>query len=373
MKRMMIAVAGFTVILTTIFLRLAVASQAGPTLVVAPTAAVATPAPQSTPTASPEVVASFTRQVPRSTPTDTPQPTPTAPNAVVETPTQEPTPTAEPEVIEPTEEAAPTEAVEPEMVAETVDDEATADAGTEAEAVTVEETEGTERETLAYEPELDSVWEWAIQTPGGGLMGVVVGGSANVRSAPSVDAPIVAETYGGHLVVVYGVTLGDAALMSDLWYVIGPDAYIAAGLVEPFYAPEPEATFDGHWVDVNLSAGYAVAYDGPTPVYAAIAMVGKPGFETPTGAHTIIERVAVETLDSATVGIPEGDPEHYYIQDVYYTQYFAEGGFALHTNYWDAPWLFGSASSHGCVNLLERDAAWFWDFLDYGSVVNVHY
>jgi hypothetical protein len=271
-------------------------------------------------------------------------------------------PEAEPDAME-----VESESPEPDQSA--IEAPATDPAAPEGEAEPVDKSE---RQELAYAPELDANWESAIQTPGGGLVGSVLA-TVNVRSAPSIDAPVVVETYAGHLVVVYGVTAGDWVVESDVWYVVGPDEYVAAEFVAPFVPAPPESTWEGAWVDVNLSTGYAVAYVDATPVYAAITMVGKPGFETPVGAFTIFERVASETLDSASVGIPEGDPEYYYIEDVSFTQYFAEGGFALHANYWDPAWLFGSASSHGCVNLIQRDAAWFWDFLDLGSVVSIHY
>ena len=299
----------------------------------------------------------------------TPVPTATPTTAQTATPIPvEPTPA-------PTEEPAPTETVE---VVEDIEDVEPIDAPTEeipSDPIVADEPEpqaAEDREPLGYEPELDAAWDAAIVTPGGGLMGVLTA-TANIRSAPAVGAEVLAETYAGHLVAVYGLVVGDWVGASDIWYVVGPEEYVAAELVAPFVAPSPDASFDGHWVDVNLSTGYAVAYAGDVPVYAAITMVGKPGFETPVGVHTIFERVASETLDSATVGIPEGNPEYYYIEDVAYTQYFADGGFALHTNYWDPAWAFGGATSHGCVNLLERDAAWFWEFLDYGSVVYVHY
>jgi lipoprotein-anchoring transpeptidase ErfK/SrfK len=301
--------------------------------------------------------------------TTAPTATPAPELANPDTPAAEEPATAEPQ---PETDTAETE-LEPDAVAFDV---AAPDQVQEDEALDgaagVDETEDIERHALAYAPQLDAGWEDAVHTPGGGMMGVVLA-TVNLRSAPSVDAPVVSETYAGHLVAVYGVTAGDWVAESDVWYVVGPEEYVAADYVAPFVPSPPESTWDGHWVDVNLSTGYVVAYVDATPVYAAITMVGKPGYETPVGVFTIFERVESETLDSATVGILEGDPEYYYLESVLYTQYFADDGFALHTNDWDPSWAFLSAGSHGCVNLLERDAAWFWDFLYLGSVVSVHY
>ncbi len=72
-------------------------------------------------------------------------------------------------------------------------------------------------------------------------------------------------------------------------------------------------------------------------------------------------------------GFPPGHPEYYYLENVKYTQYFLDGGFAIHGNYWTPEANFGSFSSNGCVGLMEPDAYFFWNHLDYGSVVSIHF
>jgi lipoprotein-anchoring transpeptidase ErfK/SrfK len=188
-----------------------------------------------------------------------------------------------------------------------------------------------------------------------------------------MDADVVDVLHGGWPVAIYGAALGDRVADSDLWSQVSGGGYVSAALVAPFEPLARETTYSGHWVDVDLSRNVAIAYIDDVPVNAVTVITGKAGFETPVGAHTIFARVESETLDSATVGIPKGDPEYYYLPDVPYTQYFATGGFAIHSNYWSDDWQFGTDSSHGCVNMLPEDAAWFWWFLDIGSVVNVHY
>jgi hypothetical protein len=227
--------------------------------------------------------------------------------------------------------------------------------------------EDTEQPVLGHE------WDAAIHTLDGGVMAVVVSAQANVRSAPSLDAEVVTQLHGNWPVTIYGAVRGEWADGTDVWYVTWSGSYISAAIVAPFIAPIPESTFQGNWVDVNISQQYAIGYVGDTPVYAAIVMTGQPGFETPVGDFTVMRRVENETMDSATVGIPKGDPHYYYLTGVKYTQYFAEGGFALHSNYWSDDWEFGNPLSHGCVDMFEDDAGWFWSFLSMGSVVSVHY
>jgi lipoprotein-anchoring transpeptidase ErfK/SrfK len=223
------------------------------------------------------------------------------------------------------------------------------------------------------EPVLGHEWDAAIHTLDGGVMAVVVSAQANVRTAPSLDAEVVTELHGNWPVTIYSAVRGDWADGTDVWYTTWSGSYISAAIVAPFIAPAPESTHEGNWVDVNISQQYAIGYVGDTPVYAAIVMTGQQGFETPVGDFTVTRRVESETMDSATVGIPKGDPHYYYLTGVKYTQYFAEGGFALHSNYWSDDWEFGNPLSHGCVDMFEDDAGWFWSFLSIGSVVSVHY
>ncbi len=79
-------------------------------------------------------------------------------------------------------------------------------------------------------------------------------------------------------------------------------------------------------------------------------------------------------MDSSTLGIPSDGPGGWYLEDVYFTQYFAPGGVALHYNYWADRSVFGNRpNSAGCVRMEYDDAAFFWDFADYGTLVRVHY
>jgi len=203
-------------------------------------------------------------------------------------------------------------------------------------------------------------------------MGKVTAASLNVRSAPRLDAEVVDTTYAGHTLVIREEVKGDDVEGNTAWYRVGDNRYVSAAYVEPFVADAPPQTFEGHWVDVNLSTFYAVAYDGDTPVYAAIITAGRDG-KTPVGIFQIERRVRNETMDSATVGIPKGHPDYYYLENVQFTQYFKAGGYAIHQNWWTPPWQFGGYGSNGCIGLLLHDAEWFWNFLDFGSTVHIHY
>ena len=141
----------------------------------------------------------------------------------------------------------------------------------------------------------------------------------------------------------------------------------------PPVAASSDAQFSGHWIDVDVSAHVATAYDGVTPVYRAPITAGKPGYESPVGTFRVIWRVANETMSSETLGVPRTAPEGYYLKNVRWVQYFTGGGFGLHSNYWQPDWVFGRANtSHGCIGMRESDAYFLWNFAGYGTPVVVH-
>jgi lipoprotein-anchoring transpeptidase ErfK/SrfK len=294
--------------------------------------------PDTTPTSAVTIEQTEPTPLP---PTPTPPVYPTV-TPVLWTPTPEPTATAEPTET-PTPEPTPTEEVIEEPTAEIVE-----------------------------EPVLDGDPGWydAIQTPDGAYIGVVESVALNIRARPSLSARIVDETFRGHPVTIY-----DAVYSEDdgsLWYKLGPKRFVAAHLISPFYPTAPEEMHYGYWIDVNLTDFYAVAYVDSTPVYAAIITAGRDE-RTPLGVFEVLYRVRSETMDSATVGIPKGDPEYYYLENVEFTQYFKAGGFAIHGNYWTDPANFGGFTSNGCIGMMNHDAGWFWDFLSEGSIVSIHF
>lgn len=203
-------------------------------------------------------------------------------------------------------------------------------------------------------------------------MGRVTNDALNIRSGPSLDAGVVRTTYSRHTVEVSNVVTGDPVNGDDRWFQIGTEQFASAAFLEPFVPPDFPEAYAGRWLDVNLTGFYAVAYEWDVPKYAAIITAGR-GDRTPKGVFEVLYRVRNETMDSATVGIPEGDPEYYYLENVEFTQYFKWGGYAVHGNYWTNTPDFGRFSSNGCVGLMNRDAAWFWEFLDVGSVVSIHF
>ncbi|TME31974.1 MAG: hypothetical protein E6I75_17545 [Chloroflexi bacterium] len=134
----------------------------------------------------------------------------------------------------------------------------------------------------------------------------------------------------------------------------------------------PRQTFAGNWIDVNLSLpARLTAYAGSTPVRSMLVIIGRGPLATPTGTFSIMRRVANETMDSSTIGIPRRSAGGYYLTGVLFTQYFLPTGQSIHYNYWSANW--GYPGSHGCLGLSYSDAAYIWSFAGVGTTVSIHY
>ena len=114
------------------------------------------------------------------------------------------------------------------------------------------------------------------------------------------------------------------------------------------------------WLRVSITDQTLVAFVGDRPAYVTLVSTGSAGLADPKEAHAtprgeflIHTKHVTATMDGDEVG------DEYDLRDVPYVQYFTEG-YALHAAYWhDA---FGTAHSHGCVNLSPLDARFLFHF-----------
>jgi len=175
-------------------------------------------------------------------------------------------------------------------------------------------------------------------------------------------------------------TLSLNTLVSIADSVEGDDGQTWYRTTEGDYLPEtsvrlartPPRTFPGRWIDVDLrEPAMLVAYEGATPVLTTLTIHGAGPRPTPIGVFRIIRRVADETMNSDTIGIPRFGPGGYYLTHVLFTQYFTGDGASLHYNYWSSSW--GYAASHGCLGLTYADSAFLWTWAGLGTPVSIHY
>jgi hypothetical protein len=183
----------------------------------------------------------------------------------------------------------------------------------------------------------------------------------------------------GTSVQIIGSLTGDDG---QEWYLTADGDYLPASAVAFPSAPSmpaasvrastPVRSYAGHWIDVNLSLpARMTAYAGGTAVRTMVPIIGRGPLATPAGSFSIIRRVANETMDSSTIGIPRNGPGGYYLTNVLFTQYFLPAGNSIHYNYWSSNW--GYPGSHGCLGLTYADAAFMWDFATIGTPISIHY
>ena len=241
----------------------------------------------------------------------------------------------------------------------------------------------------------------AVTVEVGGWVGIVAGERANLRQEPHTVMAAAGQVIRGDEVTVsswvegeelegdnrtWARVMGVRRKASDGTWVdlplgdISPERFVYSGLLVPkavTEAPVPPTMSLGQngakWIDVNITQQVVVAYEGVTRVYMAAVTSGRPGWSTPLGVFKVLRRVENETmLGSTLLRLDSGEVPDYKLENVKWTQYFTNGGAALHTNYWRSPVLFGMPSSHGCLGMIERHAKWLWDWANIGTPINIH-
>ncbi|HEY5247471.1 MAG TPA: Ig-like domain-containing protein [Dermatophilaceae bacterium] len=121
---------------------------------------------------------------------------------------------------------------------------------------------------------------------------------------------------------------------------------------------------------VDMNAHTMTVRRGGAIIRSFKVSTGKSGpmTETRYGTKVIIERNSAITMDSATVGIPKGDPSYYKIKTEWNLRLTWTGEY-IHS----APWSVNSQGtqnvSHGCTNMAPADAEWMFTNSKVGDVV----
>ncbi|MDQ7027635.1 MAG: LysM peptidoglycan-binding domain-containing protein [Anaerolineae bacterium] len=126
---------------------------------------------------------------------------------------------------------------------------------------------------------------------------------------------------------------------------------IAENLVDP----------GAHWgvgreLVVDLSTQMAYAYQDGALQYSAIVSTGLPATPTVQGEYAIWHRTPSQTMTGPGYNLP----------NVQWVMYFYQG-YGFHGTYWHNN--FGTPMSHGCVNMTNADALWFYNFASLGTNV----
>jgi lipoprotein-anchoring transpeptidase ErfK/SrfK len=189
---------------------------------------------------------------------------------------------------------------------------------------------------------------------------------ANVRVAPSIRAPVVGQLNPGDRVKVLAEEQGDSVAGNSTWYRIDGGRYAGARVHSSLIvrAPEPAASAaprpaeapPGPWIVVNRKTSTLtfLNQDGQ-PQFSTYVSLGRAGVETPDGDYSTMGKYRFDNMTSASVS--NADHE-YHLPNVPFTQYYRDGGYALHATYWHD--RFGAVASQGCINLTWSDGAYLF-------------
>jgi LysM repeat protein len=122
-------------------------------------------------------------------------------------------------------------------------------------------------------------------------------------------------------------------------------------------APEPTITV-GKQIIVDLSDQRTYAYEDGKLVRNVLSSTGLPATPTVRGNFTIQRKYESQLMTGPG----------YYLPNVQWIMYFY-AGYALHGTYWHNN--FGQPMSHGCVNMPNEDALWFYEWAPVGTSVLV--
>jgi lipoprotein-anchoring transpeptidase ErfK/SrfK len=127
---------------------------------------------------------------------------------------------------------------------------------------------------------------------------------------------------------------------------------------------------DSHIATVDAKTHtMSVAVNGAV-VRTALVSTGRDQYPTTSGVHVVLEKTPSIIMDSATVGIPKGNPDYYY-EKVDWDVRISWSGEFVHSAPWSTSAQGHANVSHGCVNASPADAQWYYNLARRGDIVVV--
>lgn len=179
---------------------------------------------------------------------------------------------------------------------------------------------------------------------------------AESQSVNAIGVPV--QTYSRYQ-MVHEVPAGSE---KPGFIAVGADEWLeesALALVDP-RLPADAGANTCRFIYANLAEQTLTVYDGCQLVFATLISSG-------ANSWTFEGRFAIQyKVEYSTITPPEWSTSEYYIQGVPYFMTYA-GNFGFHGAYWHDN--FGTAASHGCINLSPADAKWLFDWAGMGERV----
>ncbi len=116
----------------------------------------------------------------------------------------------------------------------------------------------------------------------------------------------------------------------------------------------------GREIVIEIGRQSIYAYENGVLRKRALISSGKMVTPTVLGDYKIYLKFRSQTMSGPG----------YSLDNVEWPMYFYKG-YAIHGTWWHT--MFGTPMSHGCVNLTNEDARWFWEFAPIGTPVQVRY
>jgi lipoprotein-anchoring transpeptidase ErfK/SrfK len=124
------------------------------------------------------------------------------------------------------------------------------------------------------------------------------------------------------------------------------------------------ATLHDKWLAVDLTNKRMYAYEKTKLVKSFLISAGAPDTPTVEGTYKIYRKLVSQDMSGANV-----DGSRYFQAGVMYVNYF-HADYAIHGNHWRPLNYFGNInSSHGCVGIVNADAAWIYKWAPVGTTV----
>lgn len=121
---------------------------------------------------------------------------------------------------------------------------------------------------------------------------------------------------------------------------------------------------------VDNAAKVMTVYKDGVPVRRIKVSLGEPNNPTSFGTHVVMEKQEEAIFDSSTYGVPVNSPDGYRTK-VYWAVRFTWGGEFTHA----APWSVQDQGvrnvSHGCINMSDEDAQWYFQNTNVGDIIQV--
>jgi hypothetical protein len=203
----------------------------------------------------------------------------------------------------------------------------------------------------------------------------------NVRNAPSLEAPVVAQLRTGVVLKVGGKVEHDERtwykIVFDEWLRyperLKGDWYVAAEFVEILQdegdttlAVDGVATTSKHII-VDRSEQKLYAYEDDELFMETSISTGLELTPTPRGNFTFFRKTPSRYMQGPLPYL--ADKQYYDLPGVPWNLYFTEQGAVIHGAYWHNS--FGKQYSHGCVNMLPSEARQLYNWAVLGTKVTV--